>query len=195
MVQGGLQLADPEAGNEDRASPLRHTASLSSPSLTGGLQAVRRHLSVSEPSNLAGTDSSSAGVGGMLQIPHFFWNQLSTAANTSGIGSATDPVGQDLAWDDMFNFEDTTITSSANGGLQWGSYASGLTAGNPRLVASLDPLPWSVPINTGVPYPPNSFPQGLGVSAEIQSDQAAISSALINFIADMTRTKSPKQNQ
>ena len=187
-------MADPEAGNEDCTSPLRHTASLLSPSLTGGLQAVRRHLSVSNPSNAAlpmpVMDTSSAGAGGMLQIPHFFWNHLSTATVNNGNFDTSGSAGHDLAWDDMFNFGGSTVEPNVIDGDPWGMPVSGQAYSNRRPENPQAPPPWSVPIAPTVSYPSTSFPQGNGTSGEVRADQAAISSALMNFIADMSRNNS-----
>jgi hypothetical protein len=194
VVQGGLKLADPEAGNEDCTSPLRHTASLLSPSLTGGLQAVRRHLSVSNPSDSAlpmpVMDSASAGAGGMLQIPHFFWNHLSTATTNSGNIDDPGSAGQNLSWDDMFNFGGSAVDSNAVDGDSWGLPVPGQANGSRGFENPQAPPPWSVPLATTVSYPSASCAQENGTSGEMRPDQAAISTALMNFIADMSRNNS-----
>lgn len=204
VIQGGLKLADPEAGNEDRASPLRHMASLPSPSLTGGLQAVRRHLSVSQSTDtgpaIPSTDPPLAGASGMLQIPHFFWNHLSTA-NTMNGNSLNNPgngfADHDIAWDDLFNFEDSTVDTSAGERDPWAFQASGQgqwqAAGDRPYLGSQQyqqqaPGPaWSVPISTGSPYPAALISQGNGTPGNPRSDQASISAALMSFMADMTK--------
>ena len=113
-----MKLADTEAGYADRASPLTSTTAVS-PGLSGGLQAVRRHLSVSTASaskpllpmqvqsnlrkglgkgalgqgagdgaevaggmEITGT-ANGGGAGGMMLLPHIYWNQLSTAGATT----------------------------------------------------------------------------------------------------------------
>lgn len=118
VIQGGMKLADTEAGYADRASPLTSTTAVS-PGLSGGLQAVRRHLSVSTASaskpllpmqvqsnlrkglgkgalgqgtgdgaevaggmEIMGT-ANGGGAGGMMLLPHIYWNQLSTAGATT----------------------------------------------------------------------------------------------------------------
>ena len=114
-----MKLADTEAGNDDRASPLNNTGTMLSPGLSGGLQAVRRHLSVSTASKPppviamtnheqrerqrqgmlegvnpifdqvdwsglgSGSNGNSSGAGGMMLLPHIYWNQLSTAGATT----------------------------------------------------------------------------------------------------------------
>lgn len=202
VIQGGLKLADPEAGNEDRASPLRHMASLPSPSLTGGLQAVRRHLSVSNSTNtgpvFAGTDPPLAGASGMLQIPHFFWNHLSTA-NTINGNNLSNPgngfTGQGIAWDDLFNFEDSTVETTTGERDAWGFQASGQGHGggdgmyyDSHQYHQQAPTPaWSVPISMGTSYPPAPISQGEGTPGNPRSDQASISAALMSFMADMTK--------
>jgi hypothetical protein len=188
-----MKLADPEAGYEDRASPLRHTASLLSPSLTGGLQAVRRHLSVSNPpdgtSNAFPMDPTSTGASGMLQIPHLFWNHLTTTTATNGMSiDNPDPLSDNMAWDDMFNFGSTTVDARMVIGDTWGPQTSVISGGGSGLSVAQAPLPWSVPIATGYSDQPASFAQSTGPSVEYRPDQAAVSSAIMNYIADMSRT-------
>lgn len=192
VVQGGLKLADPEAGNEDAASPLRHTASIQSASLTGGLQAVRRHLSVSNASDtrpaVSTSDPPLAGASGMLQIPHFFWNHLSTATTNHGT-SLKNPgfgsTGQDIAWDELFNFEDPGLDIGAGGNEAWAVQAAGGGYSNGNVHQA---PPWSVPIATGTSYPMVPMSQGNTVPADVRSDQAAISAALMSFMADMSKS-------
>lgn len=187
VVQGGLKLADPEAGNEDATSPLRDTASLNSASLTGGLQAVRRHLSVSNASDnrplVPTVDPSLVGASGMLQIPHFFWNHLSAAGNTNTAGFGSGSTGQDIAWDELFNFDPEMDTTVGNNDL-WPSQAGGVYNNGSGHQAA----PWSVPIAAGNPYPPIPMSQGNGVTGDMRSDQAAISAALMSYMAEMSKS-------
>lgn len=198
VFQGGLKLADPEAGNEDRASPLRHTATLPSPSLTGGLQAVRRHLSMSNSAgpgaSVPAIDQALAGASGMLQIPHFFWNHLSTATTMNG-NTFEHPSsdGQNTTWDDLFNFEDSTIDTTAVDQEPWGIQSSGQMGGDAGYANQQPAPPWSVPIAAGTSYPTASFPQRDGVSGDMRTDQAAISAALMSFMSDMTKA-APSHN-
>jgi hypothetical protein len=104
-------------------------------------------------------------------------------------GNVDDPgsVGQDLAWEEMFNFESSTTGAAVADSDPWAMPVSGQIGGGTVLSNPQAPLPWSVPIVAGVTYPPTSFPQGNGTAGELRPDQTAISSALMNFIADMSR--------
>jgi hypothetical protein len=135
-------------------------------------------------------DATSAGAGGMLQIPHFFWNHLSTATTNSGSVDEPGSAGQNLSWDDMFNLGGSTLESNTVDGDPWGMPVSDQVYGSGGAENPQFPPPWSIPLATTVSYPSASCPPGNGTSGEIRADQAAISSALMNFIADMSRNNS-----
>ena len=197
MYQGGLKLVDPEAGNEDMASPLRHTASLLSPSLTGGLQAVRRHLSVSQPSDtqsaVGNVDPPLAGASGMLQIPHYFWNHLSTAPTLNGNGLDTSTFDdQTMGWDTMFSFEGSAVDNGVNDQGSWEFQSSNRTGGDDVVLYPPPAARWSGPVaaessHMSAPLYHHQAPQ------EMRSEQAAISTALMNLMANMTKTNPHQQ--
>lgn len=159
VIQGGLKLVDPNAGSADQASPLQHTSSLESPSLTGGLQAVRRHLSISHPREHRVSMSIDAPqnsmANGMLQLPHLYWNHLS---NTTL--SAPQPVEFE-PWDNLFNFNN----NEAN------AWSSDLT---------------DVPTTDMAVAPLDQTTNATQYGA--QTDQLAISEALISFMAEMAKS-------
>jgi hypothetical protein len=120
----------------------------------------------------------------MLQIPHFFWNHLSTAtAMGSNSVEDSDCNGQNMAWDDLFNFEDPTIET---GLLSSGHIADGRASAESQPAQS-----WPFPTAAGHMYAPGPASQRVGTADDIRSDQAAISAALMSFMADMTKGVPP----
>lgn len=169
-------MADPEAGNADQASPIQGCSSLVSPSLTGGLQAVRRHLSISHHQQpppvplpfsapAVSTEQRAPSAGGMLQLPHLFWNHLSN-------------TGAGLSSNEMDMFTAGTIPDSGIQGMggndldsSWNTSSSG--AGGTGFADNW--VDWSSP-----PIPTQPLSSAV--------DQTAISAALINFMADMAKS-------
>jgi hypothetical protein len=135
-------------------------------------------------------DPPAAGTGGMLQIPHYFWNHLSAATTMNGSDHVNhDLTGQNVAWDDMFNFDDYTMEPSASDGTTWAMPASGSghsDHANTLATPQLAPL-WSVPIAIGSDSSVDGSTQRAERPDGLRADQAAISAALMNFMADMTK--------
>lgn len=99
-------------------------------------------------------------------------------------------AGQDLAWEDMFNFDKSLIGTGIVDGNAWEVSTSGRVDNGEIRPNSQAPPPWSVPIATEMSFPPTSFAAGNGTSGALRPDQAAISSALMDFIAEMSRNSS-----
>jgi hypothetical protein len=180
------------------ASPLRHTASLLSPSLTGGLQAVRRHLSVSQPSDAQSTmgpvDPPLAGASGMLQIPHYFWNHLSTASTINGNGLDNPTFdSQNMAWDDMFNFENSAVETGVNNQQPWETQSTIQTGGDGGFMYPPPAAGWSVPVAAGTSQTSAPLYQSSETPREMRAEQAAISTALMNLMANMTKSDPHQQ--
>lgn len=134
-------------------------------------------VSIAEPPALGGAS-------GMLQLPHFFWNHLSTAT------AATVPTGSDLnsqewSWNDLLNFDDTPVEQGQGLDLWMDTQAQAVP---PAIGPTVSEAPtanhWAITNAAGEsPFP---FPHG-STPGNLRSDQAAISAALMSFMADMTK--------
>lgn len=118
----------------------------------------------------------------MLQLPHFFWNHLSTAtANAAPLGS--DVNAQEWSWNELLNFEDPTPGPGIDETMDTQPYqlGTGQTMFEPPTNV------WSISNTTGPDYSSMPFTQGANTPSSLRSDQAAISAALMSFMADMAK--------
>jgi hypothetical protein len=164
-----------------------------SPSMTEGIQAIRRTLSVVEPS-AAQAVTTTNGPSTLLQLPQYYWNHLQGASTQ---------VPATPAWEDLLNFTtspevettllagwDTNMTGpngvtgndNANGNGANGT--NGIGSGPAAQLTHVDTtMDWLAGTGVGT----EQGPGGGFLSGVATMDQAEISSALMRYMMDAAK--------
>jgi hypothetical protein len=163
-----------------------------SPSMTEGIQAIRRTLSIVEPSAVQAATTTN-GPSTLLQLPQYYWNHLQGASTQ---------VPATPAWEDLLNFTtspevetsllagwDANMTGpngvTVNGNVN-GNGTGGIGNGPAAQLTQVDTtMDWLAGTGVGT----EQGPGGGFLSGVATMDQAEISSALMRYMMDAAKVQ------
>ncbi|RSH91638.1 hypothetical protein EHS25_009007 [Saitozyma podzolica] len=166
VIQGGMKLSS----NADEYVVTPSSATLgTSPSMTEGIQAIRRTLSIVEPSAVQAATTTN-GPSTLLQLPQYYWNHLQGASTQ---------VPATPAWEDLLNFTTSPeVETSLLAG--WDANMTG-----PNRVTVDTTMDWLAGTGVGT----EQGPGGGFLSGVATMDQAEISSALMRYMMDAAKVQ------